>query len=133
MKKNLLTLIFIILSISFPARADIPGIPKSGSGSAFSITQKNILEEGDVASWTIHTPVPGWAVDRITKPIDNEIQVGLMRSPAEQESVLKYERPLDKHDKRFTVEAILYQRNDVTGSIPGVSTKEGLILFKIHF
>jgi len=122
MKHIFLTLLFIILSSSTAI-----------ASSAISITQKNVVIDNDVASWTIHTPAPGWVVDRITKPIDDEIQVGLMRSPAEQESVLKYERPIPGFDKRFRVEVVMYQRNDITGSLPVVSTHEAFVLFKVHF
>jgi len=103
------------------------------AGKAISITQHNIWADNDTAAWTIHTPAPGWIIDHVADPIEDEVGVGLMRSREEQDSILKYERPLPVDPKRFSVAAIMYQRNSLPGSLPMVSTQMGLLAFKIHF
>jgi hypothetical protein len=120
--KFLLIIFFLVL---LPTTAN--------AGKAISITQHNLFTDGDTGAWIVHTPAPGWVVDEVADPIEKELDMGIMRSPGEQDSILKYEMPLPVDKRRFTLYTVMYQRNNLTGFIPVKSTQLALISLKIHF
>jgi hypothetical protein len=121
MKNILLTILFLI---SFP-------IDAYATGKAFQIPENNAFLDNDKLSFIIHTPLPGTVLDKLIDPVEDQLRIGLARSPGAQENTIKYEFPISD-DKRLSLFTLFQQKTDLDG-LTNVNSSSGSINFSFKF